>query len=358
MARAVSARRRRARALVRDAGADALLVTNPKDVRYLTGFHGEDSWAVLSPRSITVISDFRFQEELASVSGVRVAIRSGPIEEAAAEVLPPAGPVAIQAEHMSVARRRRLGRLVGATRLRETTGLIAGLRAVKDEHEIALIRRAVRAQERALVETLDTLKPGVRERDLAAQLEHRMKALGAEGPSFDTIVAAGANASKPHHRPGGARVRASRPVLIDWGAVVGGYCGDMTRVFCLGRWPARLREVYEVVLEAHEAGVAAVGPGKKCAAVDAAARAVIERAGLGPMFGHGLGHGVGLDIHEAPRLARASADTLEAGMVVTIEPGVYLPGVGGVRIEDDVVVTARGARRLSRLPKAIDWASR
>ena len=358
LARALANRRRRARARLRDRGADTLLITSPKDIRYLTGFHGEDSWAILSPRSMTIISDSRFQEELEALVGVRVVIRTGPIERAAADALPSVGPVAIQAEHMTIATRAALARLVGARRLRSTTGLIAGLRAVKDETEIALIRRAVRIQERALLETLDGLEPGRREADIAAELEHRMKSLGAEGLAFSAIVAAGANGSKPHSRPGSTKTRANRTVLIDWGAVAGGYCGDMTRTFALGRWPRRLREVYEVVLEAHQAGVAAVAPGKNCAAVDAAARGVIERAGLGTQFGHGLGHGVGLDIHEAPRLARHSTDVLEAGMVVTIEPGVYLPGVGGVRIEDDVVVTARGRRTLSTLPKAIDWASR
>ena len=343
---------------MRQRGLDALLLTSPPDIRYLTGFHGEESWAFLTPRSVVIVSDLRFQEELEGVRGSRVVMRAGPIAEAAADALPSAGVVGIQAEHMSVATRAGLARLIGARRLRPTTGLVAGLRAIKDESEIAQIRKAVRVQERALLATLDLVEPGVREADIAAELEHRMKSLGAEGLAFDTIVAAGAHGSKPHYRPAGARVRAGKTLLIDWGAVVGGYCGDMTRTFALGRWPRALREIYEIVLEAHEAAIDAAGPGKKCAAVDAAARSIIERAGYGRQFGHGLGHGMGLEVHEAPRLSRTSTDVLEPGMVVTIEPGVYLPGLGGVRIEDDIVITERGRRRLSTLPKAIDWATR
>ncbi len=351
-------RRRRLRTLMRDRNLGACLVTSPRDIRYLTGFTGEDSWLILTPRQAVVVSDFRFAEELAAIPGVKILLRKGAIADAAADALPGGATIGIQAEHMTVATRATLARLIGARRIKNTTGLVAGLRVIKDETEIALIRRAIAVQERAFLETLEVVRHGMREADIAADLEHRMRSLGAEGPAFPTIVAAGANGSKPHYRPGPAKVRSGGTLLIDWGAIVAGYHSDMTRTIAFGRWPRVMREIYAVVLEAHEAGIAAVAPGRKCADVDAAARSVIELAGLGERFGHGLGHGIGLDIHEAPRISKISPDVLAPGMVVTIEPGVYLPGVGGVRIEDDIEVTERGARRLSTLPKALDWAAR
>ncbi len=351
-------RRRRLRTLLRARGLGAYLVTNPRDIRFLTGFTGEDSWLVLTPRQAVVVSDFRFAEELSAIPGVTVLLRKGAIAEAAADAIPATETAGIQAEHTTVATRATLARLIGARRIKNTIGLVAGLRIIKDETEIALIRRAIAVQERAFLETLEVARPGMREADIAADLEHRMRSLGAEGPAFPTIVAAGPNGSKPHYRPGPAKARSGGTLLVDWGAVVAGYHSDMTRTISFGRWPRAMREIYAVVLEAHEAGIAAVAPGRKCAAVDAEARSVIERAGLGERFGHGLGHGIGLDIHEAPRLSKISPDVLAPGMVVTIEPGVYIPGVGGVRIEDDVLVTERGARRLSTLPKAVDWAAR
>lgn len=214
-------------------------------------------------------------------------------------------------------------------------------------------------QEQAYRETLAWLREEGRPREVevAAYLEYRMRMLGADGASFPTIVAVDANAALPHAIPGRRRVKDKGIVLIDWGARVGGYCGDLTRVVGLGGMSRKMCEVYGVVLEAQLAGIEAVGPGVKLKDVDAKARKVIERAGYGKHFGHGLGHGLGLDVHESPSVsARAGEATLEAGMVVTIEPGVYLPGVGGVRIEDDVLVTAGGHRVLSDLPKSVDDA--
>lgn len=268
------------------------------------------------------------------------------------------GRTLIQAEHMTVAVRRRLAKAIGAARLVETTGVVSGLRRIKDASEIAEIRRAVRIQEAALEATLEGLGPGRREADLAASLEFEMRTRGSSEPAFDVIVAARANGSLPHAIPGRTRTAKGQPLLIDWGATVGGYRSDMTRTFSLGRWSKAMREIYEVTLEAQLSAIEAIGPGVRCAEVDAAARDIIDDAGYGDRFGHGLGHGVGLDIHESPRLARGSEDVLEPGMVVTVEPGIYLPGVGGVRIEDLVVVTERGRRNLSSLPKDLDWATR
>jgi Xaa-Pro aminopeptidase len=357
---AYRARAKRVRAAMADLGLDALLITNEKDIRYLTPFPGDDSVAVLGERSLTVVSDFRFEEDLGALKGLaRVVIRDGEMVGALKGVVEGLAPsrLGVQAEHMSVVSRKRLARAVGSGLLKDTEGLVAGVRETKDEAEVRLIRRAVRIQEAALEATLAEIGPGWTEREVAALLEHEMKSRGAEGSSFPIIAAAGANGSKPHAVPGGRKLAANRPLLIDWGARYEGYCSDMTRVFTFGRWRREIREIYRVVLEAFEAGKAAVRAGARCVDVDAAARGVIERAGYGGRFGHGLGHGIGLDIHESPRLAKRSRGELREGMVVTIEPGVYLPGVGGVRIEDDVLVTAKGGRGLCSLPTDLGWAT-
>lgn len=357
-------RRRRLSGLrraLRDAGCDSALLTNANDIRYLTGFSGDDSYAFVAPRSVVVISDFRFEEDLRIVDGIaRVHLRSGDIVDAVRTVAGDLNPemVAYQSEHVSVQLRGRLARAIGAKRLKPTDGLLAGLRLIKDDAEIRTIRKAVKIQERALLETIENLTPGQRESHIAAALEFNMKALGADGVSFPTIVAARANGSKPHAVPGKTKSAKNQPLLIDWGARVDGYCSDMTRTFSLGKWSKTMAEVYEVVLAAQVAAIKAVGPGVSTRAVDKVARDIITDAGFGDRFGHGLGHGIGLDIHEGPRVAKAGESVLKAGMIVTIEPGVYLPGVGGVRIEDDILVTATGRTNLCSLPKSLDWATR
>jgi Xaa-Pro aminopeptidase len=259
---------------------------------------------------------------------------------------------------VTVALREAIAKRLGARRLLNTTGVVAELRLTKDAAEIALIAKAVRAQESALGAVLDDLAPGQSERALATRLIAEMSERGSSEPAFDVIVAARANGSLPHAIPGATKTKVGEPLLIDWGATIGGYRSDMTRTFTLGRWKREMREIYEVTLEAQLEAIERIGPGVRCAEVDAAARDIIEEAGYGDRFGHGLGHGVGLDIHEGPRLARTSEDVLAPGMVVTVEPGIYLPGIGGVRIEDLVVVTERGRRNLSTLPKDLDWATR
>lgn len=355
------ARLRALRAALRRRGCDAALLTSEPDIRWLCPFTGEDSWAFVDGRRFVLISDFRFEEDLAHVAGLaEVVVRTGGIVEAAAAVIGDCGPrtVALQAERISMATRDALAKRAGARRLRPLAHLTTSLRAIKDEVEVAAIRKALRVQQRAFRAILPLLKPGLREVEIAAALERAMRQFGAEGASFPTIVAAGAHGSRPHYAPASAKTRAGGALLIDWGARVDGYCGDMTRTLAFSRWPSRLRDVYKVALEANEAGLSAIRPGAACRDVDAAARRVIERAGYGERFGHGLGHGVGLEVHEAPRLSRRSDETLRQGMVVTIEPGVYLPGVGGVRIEDVALVGANGPARLSSLPKSLAWATR
>lgn len=345
------------------ARARHVLVTNPADVGYLTGFLGGDSVLLAGPAGTrpVIISDFRYQEELDPLTRwCRVHIRSGAMPAAVAQVIAEsrARRVAIQGDHMTAGERDDLARRVPACVLVAVSGLLAELRRRKDAGELALIRRAVRIQEAALLAVLPTIRPGQSELEIAARLEFEMKSRGSSAPAFETIVAARASSSRPHYRPG--RVRTSRGglLLIDWGATVGGYRSDMTRTFALGSWPRAMRDVYAVVLDAHRAAAAALRPGVSNRAVDAVARGIIARAGHGERFGHGLGHGIGCAIHEQPRLGHNVPEApLAEGDVVTIEPGVYLPGVGGVRLENDYEVTARGSRCLCSLPLDRAWAT-
>jgi len=356
--------RQRLRRLARrleETGCDAALLTDPHDVRWLTGFAGEDAWAVATADGVDLLSDARFREELRSLppfvraherSDGAAALATRVVQERRIERL------ALQKERATLATREALVRGLGARRLAPVANLTTPLRAVKDEVEIAAIRAAVRCAQRAFLQTLERLEAGASERELAADLEHGMQQLGAEGAAFPTIVAAGAHAARPHHVPTSRKLRRNGLLLVDWGARRQGYNSDATRTIALGRWPRRFEEVYAVVLEAQRRGLEAIRPGVRCCDVDAAARSVIERAGLGERFTHSLGHGLGLEVHEAPRLSRQSQEVLQPGMVVTVEPGVYLPGAGGVRIEDVALVTERGCRRLTTLDRSLQWATR
>ncbi|MEZ6241564.1 MAG: Xaa-Pro peptidase family protein [Phycisphaerales bacterium] len=360
---------RRLRALLKGPGVDHLVVSNPMDVAYLTGFLGGDSWLIVGPGKATLVSDFRYQEEVESFRPlVKTIMRTGQMADAVADELAARGAerIGVQGDHMTLSLEahlkkslRRHGYAAGA--LKHTTALVSKLRAVKDETEVALIRKAIKIQEGALEATLDKIEIGMSELDVGSILEFEMKARGSSDPSFATIVGAGANSSQGHYSPSEkAKIRANSPVLIDWGATWRGYHSDMTRVVVFGTWPRKIAEIYQIVLEAHEASAAALRPGAGCREVDAVARKIISDAGYGDRFGHGLGHGIGLNIHEAPGMgAKAPKDAvLEEGNVVTIEPGVYLPGVGGVRIENDYLVTGRGSTNLCSLPRDIRWATR
>ncbi len=361
-------RLRRLRAAVRKAGFDHIVVSDPRDVAYLTGFLGGDSWLVLGSGKPTLVSDFRYAEEVDEhKSVVKIRMRDGRMDGAVALELADRGAqrIALQGEHVTLdleAGMKKALRPHGykAGALGRSSGLVGALRRVKDESEVRLLRKAIRIQEAALEATLDQVEIGMREQEVAAILEYEMKARGSDTPSFETIVGAGASSSRPHYTPGAPKVRAGALLLIDWGATHKGYHGDMTRTFAIGKWPAKLREIYQIVLDAHLAAAAALGAGVHCRHTDAVARKVIVDAGYGEEFGHGLGHGIGYNVHEAPAMGPKSPKgaRLEAGNVVTIEPGIYLPGVGGVRIEDDYLVTRRGSTNLCSLPKDILWATR
>jgi Xaa-Pro aminopeptidase len=358
-------RLRRLAAAAREASLSHILISNPIDVGYLTGFLGGDSYLLLATGggNPTIISDFRYKEELEPIAALcQVVMRQRSMGEAVAQQLADYGDdverVGVQAEHMTVAERDALAKRVGPKKVASTVGVIARMRAVKDQHEITLIRKAIQIQEAALMAVLPTIEAGQSEMEIAARLESEMKSRGSSKPGFETIVAARANGSLPHYRPQAVKTAANQALLIDWGAVYKGYHGDMTRTFALGKWPKKIREIYEIVLEAHEKAAAALAPGKSSSDIDKIAREHIAQAGYGEYFGHGLGHGLGMNGHEDPRLTHMLAGSrLQAGNVVTIEPGIYLPGVGGVRIEDDYLITESGSENLCSLPKSLEWST-
>ena len=337
---------------------DALLISRPQDVTYLSGFTGEDSTLLMGRTWARLITDGRFDEQAAGeCPDVDFHVRDGAMFDAVAEQVKgcKVRRLGIQADHLTVRGLELLRRKLGQRRTTHgVSGVVPALRAAKSREEVRAIRKAIRVAEQAFEQLLAggaKAFVGRSERTLAAELDYRMRLAGAREPAFETIVAAGAHGSLPHYRPGPTVIRRGQAVLIDWGARVDGYCSDLTRVVFIGRIPPEIAEVYEVVLSAERAGIAAIRPGVACKTVDAEARKVIESAGYDDRFLHGLGHGIGLEIHEAPTLGRTSTVRLRSGMIVTVEPGIYLPGVGGVRIEDDVLVTPRGRRKLSSLPR-------
>ncbi len=343
-----------------------LLITCPEDVAYLTGFHGGDSYLLIPSHDATraiILSDFRYEEELAPQRrDFEIVIRTQGMHAALVQLLRDTGVarLGIQSEVTSVAELRGLEHAMEGTGVTftETKGLVAQLRVRKDTTEIATIRKAISIQQAALKEVIPTIRVGQTELEIAARLESAMKVRGSSAPAFETIVGANANGSLPHYRPHPVKLKKNQPLLIDWGAVYQGYRGDMTRTFCMGKWPAKIEEIYKIVLDAHKLAAAGLKAGATTRAVDAIARDYITKYGYGELFGHGLGHGLGLKTHEEPSVShRAPEVTLESGMVVTIEPGIYIAGIGGVRIEDDYVVTDTGSENLCSMPKDLKWAT-
>lgn len=261
------------------------------------------------------------------------------------------GPVGFESDRVTVLGRERLAEAAPGTEWRGVEGLVGDLRQVKSAGEIARIRRAASLGDRVLEEFLDLVEEGDTEAELAAELDYRLRRAGSEGVAFETIVASGPRSALPHARPSRRRVRAGDLLLVDFGARAGGYCSDMTRVFSLGPAPAWQRELHASVRRAQEAALEAIRAGVAAAEVDGAAREALDRAGLSEHFGHSTGHGLGLEVHEAPSLSDSSGASLREGTVVTVEPGAYLSGRGGVRIEDDVAVRAKGPERLTEFSR-------
>ncbi|MGH9277673.1 MAG: M24 family metallopeptidase [Acidimicrobiales bacterium] len=343
------------------AGCDALLVTRLVNLRYLTGFTGSAGLLLVLPDELVLVTDGRYRDQSAeelAAAGVDARIEVGTTGASQRETMGAAARgrprLGLEAESVTWGQQRRFGaEWFPGAELVPTSNLVEGLRRVKDPGEVDRMAAAAAAADAALDDVRATLAEGPTERELALALDVAMRRHGATGPSFDTIVASGPNGAKPHHRPTDRRIEAGELVVLDFGAIVDGYCSDMTRTVCVGEPPATARRMVEVVGDSQQAGVAAVRAGAEVGAVDGACRQVITDAGWGDAFLHPTGHGVGLEIHEGPRLAAGSTDTLRAGDVVTVEPGVYLPDVGGVRIEDTMVVEAQGCRVLTRSPKEL-----
>ncbi len=339
------------------AGIDVLLVTDLVNVGYLTGFSGSNGIAVIGPRTRAFVTDFRYVEQAAeevhpSFARLRAALD---LLDSLSEALPDGTlRLGFEEAHMSVRQHRRLRELLPErVELIGTAGIVEGLRAVKEPEEIERIRAATVLADAAFERLIRDGLVGRTERELVMALEYDMRERGAQRPSFETIVAAGPHGALPHAQPREVPIKTGQLVVIDWGAELDGYCSDCTRTVAAGDPGSEAREIYELVLAAQLAAVAAVRADEAGRAVDAVAREIITAAGHGEHFGHGLGHGVGRDVHEAPRLSQRSEDELRAGNIVTVEPGVYLPGQFGVRIEDLVAVTDDGCEILTAVPKRL-----
>jgi len=352
-------RRDKLRRALKKSGARALLVTNFTNVTYLSGFTGDDSYLLVAADSQWLISDSRYATQIQQeCPGLDAYIRGAgqSMVDAVLRVIRSTkiSPLGIEADSMTVSLKEQLDGRLPKVELVGTTGIVEKLREIKDKDEIAAIRRAVRTAEKAFAVVRVSLRGELTEKQVADELEHQLRLFGAQGASFPPIVAVGARAALPHAVPSAKRIEEAGFVLIDWGACQGQYKSDLTRVLVTDKISTKLERVYRVVLKAQTRAIAAIRPGVSAHKIDAVARETIVKAGFGRNFGHGLGHGVGLEIHERPRLAQNQKTPLAPGMVVTVEPGIYLPGWGGVRIEDDVLVTRSGHEVLSSTPKRLE----
>lgn len=351
-----TARLTRLRAKLAETGADALLVSQPENRAYFSGFTGSSGWLLITADRALIATDFRYYEQVGlECPGYELVQITTTLAAALPDMVQLAGVrrLAFEADHATFADVQDWSKAAPAIEWAPTKGIGIGLRAVKDADEIATLRAAVALADEALAAGLAQLRPGMTELELSWAIESYMRTHGAQNVSFELIVACGPNGARPHARATAAPIVAGEPIVIDMGARVDGYCSDLTRTVCLGQPndPERFWAVYNTVLQAQTAAEAAIRPGMSGQEADAVARDLITTAGYGPNFGHGLGHGVGLAVHEEPRLSRLGAGALVAGHVVTVEPGIYLPGWGGVRIEDIVLVTDNGAEVLTRAPK-------
>jgi len=337
---------------------DALIVTAPSNIRWLTGFTGSAGLVALTSDDMVLVTDARYTEQAAEqLTAVgapsRIEITSVAQRAIVVDTVGEVSRIGLESEHVTwSAQRRYATEWFDGRDLVATAGLVEGLRRRKDASELARMELAALIADTALADIRHRLLEQPTEQEFAVELDTMMRSLGATRPSFETIVASGPNAAKPHARPSSRRLTDGDLVILDFGCVVDGYCSDMTRTVAIGDIDERSQRLLDVVTAANAAGVATVRAGVAASAVDTAARSVIVDAGWGDEFAHGTGHGVGLDIHEAPRVGSSSAEVLEIGDVVTVEPGVYLPGHGGARMEDSVVVTADGCTVLTHTTKS------
>jgi Xaa-Pro aminopeptidase len=361
---ALSARQRSVRRRLIELELDALVVTALPNILYLTNFTGSSAVVVLTGDRLVFLTDSRYVTAIADMRGkayespqLELLEVEGSYEGRLARLLnafKPGARVGFEAAHLTVSRLAWLQQhLESGVELVQTEGIVERVRVVKDSYELATLRLAGRLLSDVATDVLRIVRAGQTELELALDIDFRLRRAGFERTAFDTIVASGPNAALPHSRPTERKVSEGDLVVLDFGGVYDSYCVDLTRTVSIGPASARARQVHAAVLNGHDQALAAVRPGASRFEVDQAARTILERAGMGPAFGHGTGHGLGIEVHEDPRITRRRSDvdsrdeTLAAGMVFTIEPGAYFPGWGGVRIEDDVVVTERGAELLT-----------
>lgn len=348
-------RLRRARQTLLTGDLEALLFLDMMNIRYLTGFTGSDGAFLLAGHQSLLLVDGRYTTQAGlEADGIKV-LQYREKMEGIAEIITGEAikVVGFEAAALSFEGYGKLKEKVPVLSLHPLAGDLVNIRAIKDEGEIALLRAAAATASRTLRAMQELIRPGLREADVALELEYRMRQNGAAGAAFPTIVAAGVNSALPHATPGSRKLAAGDALVIDYGAVIEGYNSDETCTFVLGHVSTRFQEVYEIVKAAHDRALAAVKAGVSCAEIDHVARECIETAGLGRFFSHGTGHGVGLNVHEAPRIAAPAQAILATGMVVTIEPGVYLPGQWGIRIEDTVLVREHDCEVLTNMPKSL-----
>jgi Xaa-Pro aminopeptidase len=358
-------RQRTVRDAMKHLGIDGLLLTHAPDLAYLTNFTGDDSIGLITERAMHLVTDFRYKEQADLQAGwLTITIREGKMADALAQALVTAKVTRIGFEanfttvgqiDALVSALKQLKNLPKTPELVPLENVMTNIRKVKDDHELDLVRKSVGVAEEAFEAIRGEIKVGQTENHLAGLLVFELRSRGASDSSFPVIVAAAANGSLPHYRPSEMLVQQDQPLLIDWGALYKDYCSDLTRTLMIGRVAPKIREIYGIVLEAQEQAIKFLRPGVTTVQADAVARDVITRAGFGQQFGHGLGHGIGREIHELPALRKTGPDEeLRPGMVVTVEPGIYLPGVGGVRIEDDVLITHSGCEVLSSLDRSFE----
>ena len=356
-------RRERLRHKLKGEDLSAVLISSATNVSYLTGFSGDSSVLLVARDRDVILSDGRFTTQLEQeCQGLEARIRdtSQTMNQAIAQAvgLLQTRRLGFEAAVVSVADFEQLRGSMPTVEMAATHDLVEGLRQIKDEAEMAAVREAIEYAEKAFAMVRAELRPEATEKEIADRLEASLRQCGATASSFPSIVAVGVRAAQPHARPtASTRIGDDDFVLFDWGAAGRPYKSDLTRVLVTGKVTPEFERIYRIVLAAQERGIAAIRPGVKAQDVDAEARSVIEQAGFGRFFTHGLGHGLGMDVHEAPRLRKESETILEPGMIVTVEPGIYLPDWGGIRIEDDVLVTDEGREVLTSLPKTLEWAA-
>jgi Xaa-Pro aminopeptidase len=352
----LKARQKQVRDAMKALKLDAILLTSPPDLAYLTNFTGDDSIGLITEKDVFLVTDFRYKEQAEMEAGwVKTTVRDGKMSSALANTLleTKAKRIGFEANYATVGQMDALTKAIKEAKntrpieLQPIEDVLINIRKVKDDHEIDIIRKSVGVAEEAFEAFRSEIKVGQSENYLAGLLVFELRSRGASDSSFPVIVAAGTNSSLPHYRPSETLVQKDQPLLIDWGALYKGYCSDLTRTFMIGRVSPKIKEIYKVVLDAQLAAIKFLRPGVTTKQADRVARDEIDKAGYGELFGHGLGHGIGRQIHENPSLSKAATEVeLQPGMIVTVE--------GGVRIEDDILITHSGCEVLSTLDKTFE----